>query len=149
MVWAAFSILSTVPTLVQISKEHSKINPAKVDKLKKMVDDKEVALVERAEEMEWWMKNEVDVQEKLWTTSELLFQKDVEIEDEWWKVELEKVKLKKKFPVEIESLKDARYVMYEEGFDETIAQVKHFNVNVLINFSMVDQEKKLNEILRQ
>ena len=46
MVWANFSILSTIPTLVLIAKEHSEINLIAIEKLKKMLDDKEVALVE-------------------------------------------------------------------------------------------------------
>ena len=59
------------------------------------------------------------------------------------------MELKKKYQAEIEGLEDAAYAMFEEGFDEVIAQVKHFNTNVLVNFSSVNQEKKLSEMLGQ
>ena len=60
-----------------------------------------------------------------------------------------KGKLEKKYWVEIENLEGATYAMFEEGFDKAVVQVKHFNTNVLIDFTLVDQEKKLSEILRQ
>ena len=62
---------------------------------------------------------------------------------------VENAELEEKFQAEIESLKDATYIMFEEGFNETVAQVKHFNTSVLIDFSLVDREKKLSEILGQ
>ena len=69
------SILVIVPTLAQIAKKHNEINPTKLEWLKKMLDDKEVALVKRAEEVEQWMKKEVDAQGKLRATYKLLLQK--------------------------------------------------------------------------
>ena len=48
----------------------------------------------------------------------------------------------------MESLEDANYASFEEGFDEAITQIKHFNKEVLIDFTLVNQEKKLDEILR-
>ena len=67
------------------------------------------------------VKKEVDIEEKLQAANELLFQKDAKIEEERQKATIKKVKLKKRYQGEIESLEDATYTMFEEGFDEAIA----------------------------
>ena len=85
----------------------------------------------------------------MWVANELLFQGHPDIEEERQKMVVEKAKLKKKYWVEIESLKDAAYAMFKEGFDESTAQVKYFNGNALVDFSKVDREKKLKETLGQ
>ena len=54
-----------------------------------------------------------------------------------------------KLLADIITVEDATYVMFEEGFDEVVAQVKHFNANVSIDFNSVNKEKKLVEILEQ
>ena len=53
------------------------------------------------------------------------------------KVEFERVKLKKKLLEEIISVKDLAYAMFKQGINEVIAQIKHFNVEMLINYSNV------------
>ena len=45
MIHLASSILSTIPNLVKITCEHGEINPIEVEWLKKILDDKEMALV--------------------------------------------------------------------------------------------------------
>ena len=71
----------------------------------------------------------------------------VALEAEKASLEAEKVVLKVKHKVEVESLEDANYASFEDGFDEAVAQVKCFNKEVPIDFSLVDWEKRLNEIL--
>ena len=66
-------ILLALPSLIRIMKEHNEINPAEVDRLKKMLDEKEVAQVERVQEVERWVKKEIDIEENLWVANELLF----------------------------------------------------------------------------
>ena len=44
------SLLSTMPSLVRILKEHRESNPAKMERLRKMLEDKEVELVEQVKE---------------------------------------------------------------------------------------------------
>ena len=46
-------------------KSHSETNLAEVERLKKMPDEKEVALVKQPEEVKQWMKKEIDAKEKL------------------------------------------------------------------------------------
>ena len=73
-------------------------------------------------------------------------QKDRELEAKWQredKAVSKKTKLEKKLWAEIEGLEDAGYAMFKEGFDKAIAQVKHFNDKASIDFSKVDQERKL------
>ena len=64
-------------------------------------------------------------------------------------MKVEKVELELKLQGEIMSLEDAKYAMFEEGVNEVVAQVKHFNTNIPINFTLVKKQKKLDEILRQ
>ena len=97
----------------------------------------------------WYGKKEVDTEEKLKATNDLLLQKDREWESEWQKAKVERAELEKKLREEIIGLEDAGYAIFKEGFDEAIAKVKYFNNDVLIKFSKVDQEKKLDEILGQ
>ena len=52
MIQSILSILSIVPTLVQIVWKHSEVNQLEVERMKKMLDDKEVALVERVVEVD-------------------------------------------------------------------------------------------------
>ena len=47
------------------------------------------------------------------------------------------------------ALKDARYVMFEQGFDKAIALMKHFNVGMSIDFSKVNRKRNLKDILAQ
>ena len=51
MVRLALSILLTIPTLTQIVWKHSEVNLTEVERMKKVMDDKEMALVERDEEV--------------------------------------------------------------------------------------------------
>ena len=64
-------------------------------------------------------------------------------------MEIEKAKLELKLQANIASLEDVGYAMFEDGFDKAIAQVKHFNMGVSIDFTLVNREKKLDEILGQ
>ena len=52
MAHVTLSMLAALPSLTQIEKDHNEINPTKVERLRKMLDEKEVALVERATEVE-------------------------------------------------------------------------------------------------
>ena len=47
----------------------------------------------------------------------------------------------------MERLEDVAYVCYEQGFNETLAQVKYFSSGNSIDLSRVDRERKLAEIL--
>ena len=71
------------------------------------------------------------------------------LEAEKASLEAEKAVLEAKHQAKVESLEDANYASFEDGFDEAVAQVKCFKKEVSIDFSLVDQEKRLNEILRQ
>ena len=64
-------------------------------------------------------------------------------------LEVRKADLEAKHKAEVESLEDANYASFEDGFDEAVAQIKCFNKEVLIDFSLVDREKRLNEIIGQ
>ena len=44
------SLLAMMPSLVWILKEHREINPTEMERLRKMLEDKEVKLVERVKE---------------------------------------------------------------------------------------------------
>ena len=70
MVHSASSLLSTVPTLVQLMKDHCQSNPTEMEMLRKMLDGKEMALVERVEEVNHWVRKEAGTQEKLKITDE-------------------------------------------------------------------------------
>ena len=48
------------------------------------------------------------------------------------KLEVKKVELEKSLKEKIISLENKGYTMFEQGLDEAIAQVKHFNSRVLI-----------------
>ena len=96
MVHSTSSLLTTIPTLSQILKDHSEFNPTKMERLKKMLDEKEVALVERAKEVSRWVRKEAKTQEKLKVTNELLLKKEQELEAEWQRLETEKVELEAK-----------------------------------------------------
>ena len=64
-------------------------------------------------------------------------------------LEIEKAVLEEKHKAKVESLEDANYASFKDGFDEAVAQIKHFNKEVSIDFSLVDREKRLNEIIGQ
>ena len=72
MVRLVSSILAIILTLVQIIWEHNETNLAKVEILKKMLDDKKVNLVKRVKEVEWCDEKEADTKAQLKTTHELL-----------------------------------------------------------------------------
>ena len=78
-------------------KEYSKANPVEVERLKKILDKKEVALVERAIQVERQVKKDAETKEKLQTANELFFQKDAKVEEEHQKVAAKKTKLEKKY----------------------------------------------------
>ena len=80
-------ILAMVPTLVQIVKENSDINLAKVKRLKKMLNEKEAGLVEQTDEVEHWVKKEAEAQDNLKAINQLLLQKEQELEAEWQRME--------------------------------------------------------------
>ena len=46
------SLVTTMPSLVQILKEHWESNPAELERLTKQLEDKEVELVDHAKEIE-------------------------------------------------------------------------------------------------
>ena len=50
MVCSTRSLLSTMPSLVRILKEHHESNPTGMERLRKMLEDKEVELVDRVKE---------------------------------------------------------------------------------------------------
>ena len=58
-------MLSMVLTLIQMMKDHAESNPTETERLRNMLGEKEVALVERAEEVNRWVRKEVDTQAKL------------------------------------------------------------------------------------
>ena len=60
MICLTSSLLFTVPTQIQLMKDHSQSNPVEMERLRKMLDKKEVALVERVKEVNHWVKKEVD-----------------------------------------------------------------------------------------
>ena len=39
--------------------------------------------------------------------------------------------------------------MFKQGFDEVVTQVKHFNADVLVDSTKVDQERSLKDIIKQ
>ena len=59
------TLLSTVPTLVQMMKDHAESNLAEIERLRNMLGEKEVALVERAKEVNRWVRKEADTQVNL------------------------------------------------------------------------------------
>ena len=61
----------------------------------------------------------------------------------------EKVEGEKELWKEIQKFEDAAYVCYEQGFDEALAQVKHFTSETPIDLSRVDRERKLDEIMAE
>ena len=61
MIQFVSSIFLTTPTLAQIMQKHSKINIVKVERLKKMMDNKEVALFERIEMVKRWVRKEAGI----------------------------------------------------------------------------------------
>ena len=61
-----------MPTLVKIIREHCDSNPTEVERLTKMLGDKEVALVERAKEANQWVMREANLQAQLKVANELL-----------------------------------------------------------------------------
>ena len=93
------------------------------------------------------MKKEANTQAKLQAANELLLQRDRELEAKQQKAELKKVELEKKLQEETVTLEDAKYAMFEQGFNEVVAQVKHLNIGVPIDISVVDREKNLKDIL--
>ena len=56
------SLQVIMPSLVQILKEHCEINPVEVEWLMKMLEEKEVELVEQAKEADRWSLKEFDLQ---------------------------------------------------------------------------------------
>ena len=74
------SLLATMPTLVQILKEHHEINPTEMERLTKMLKDKDIKLVEQAKEASCWSQREADLQASLQKANDLLL---------WWDRELE------------------------------------------------------------
>ena len=76
MAHSVFFLLSTIPTSAKILKEHSEFNLAEIERLKKMLNKKEMALVEWVMEVDQWVKKEANTQDKLRTANELLLWKD-------------------------------------------------------------------------
>ena len=85
------------------------------------------------------MKKEIDAQIMLQAANKLLLQRDKEIEIGHRKWETKGAELEKSLRIEIVSLEDASNAMFEQGFNQVVAQVKQFNTGVLINFTMVNQ----------
>ena len=76
------SLLATMPSLVRILKEHRESNPAEMERLRKMLEDKEVELVKRVKEADCWSQRESNLQAHLQRANELLLQRDRELEAE-------------------------------------------------------------------
>ena len=99
-------------------------------------------------EVDRWALREIDLQGRLRMANDLLLQKDQELKAKCQrakKVLLEKAKGKRSYGRRYKSWK--MLSMYEQGFNEGPAQVKHFASGNLIDLSRVGREKKLNEIL--
>ena len=79
---SASTLLATVPTLVQLLKDHSESNAMETERLRTMLGGKEVALVEQAKEVNRRVRKEAETQEKLQKANELLLQKEREFEVE-------------------------------------------------------------------
>ena len=60
----------------------------------------------------------------------------------------EMAELESKHPAKVINLEDANYASFEEGFDKAITQIKYFNKDVPIDFTLVNRQKILDEILR-
>ena len=115
-----------------------------------MLEDKEVELFKRVKEADCWSQRESNLQDHLQRANELLLQRDRELKAERQraeKVALERKEVEKVLQEQTEKLRDAAYACYEQGFDKTLAQVKHFAKGALVDLSKVDQERKLDEIL--
>ena len=96
------------------------------------------------------MTSLANLQASLQRANDLLLQRDRELDAECRKFEgvaYEKEEKIKALGEESKWLKDAAYLCYEQGFDETLTQVKHFASGSLVDLSRVDREKKLEEIL--
>ena len=65
-------------------------------------------------------------------------QRDKELETTQQKAEAKKMEFKKNLRENIISLKDVGYMIFKQGFDEAITQVKHFKNGALINLSKVN-----------
>ena len=63
-------------------KDPAESNPTEKERLRNMLGEKEVAPVERAEEVNRWLRKKADTQAKLQRASELLQQKEQEFEVE-------------------------------------------------------------------
>ena len=145
------SLLVTMPSSIQILKEHREINLTEVERLTKQLEDKEVELVERVKEADRYSQKKANLQACLQRANDLLLQQDWELEAERHRAErVACEKEKKEVKVlceEIERLEDIAYVCYEQGFDEAFAQVKHFTNESAVDLSKVNQERKHVEIL--
>ena len=73
--------------------------------------------------------------------------KEQELEAERQRMRKEMAALELKHKAEVKSLEDANYANFKDSFDEAVTQVKHFNKEVPNKFLLVNQEKKLDEIL--
>ena len=82
MVRSMSSLLVAIPTLAQILKVHNEFNLAEMERLRKMPDEKVVALIERAVEVNGWVMKEAETQGKLKAANELLLKKEQDLEAE-------------------------------------------------------------------
>ena len=72
MVWLIYLIFATIPTLAKIVKEHAKVNLVEMEGIKKLLDEKKVALIKWVVDVKWWIKKEADAQAQLRVSHELL-----------------------------------------------------------------------------
>ena len=143
-------LLSAVPSLARIVREHDASNPAETERLHKQLEEKEVELVDRVKEVDRLTSRESELLAQLKRANDLLAQRDRELAVERERVDreaLERRASEDRLQREIEQLADAAYACYEDGFDEALAQVKHFAAGGSIDLSKVDREKKLEDIL--
>ena len=131
-------------------KEHRESNPTEMERLRKMLEEKEVELVKRVKEANCLSQRESELQAQLRRANDLLLQWDQELATECQNAEREaqeRKEMEDTLQEEIEKLGNAAYASYEQGFDEAFTQVRYFAKGVLIDLSKVDRKKILSEIL--
>ena len=89
------SLLSTMTSLVRILKEHRESNPIEMERLRKMLEDKEVELVEWVKEIDRLTQRESNLQARLQSANDLLLQWERELKAERQRAEKDALKRKK------------------------------------------------------
>ena len=103
--------------MAQIMSEYQNFNFVEMERLKKMLSEKEVAIIKQAKEVEQWVWKQADTEERLRVANKLLLQREREIEVEREKMKAEMAQLKSMYEAEVIELEDANYASFEEGFN--------------------------------